>query len=110
MKPALKKNSEITAYLSDTGYGSKYAAGLEGTYHFASGFNADDDAGSDGGMEAKNNTNVTVNAASSSERPAGQSIMERNCRALLRKNQLSPGAPACMLASDAKELFNAEGK
>ena len=69
-KPIPTKNSEITAYLSDTGYDSEHTAASEGTYHFGSGFDADDDAGSDGGIEATD-PNVTVNAASSFKRLAG---------------------------------------
>ena len=58
-KPAPEKNSEITAHLSDTGYDSEHTVGSKGTYHFASGFDADDDAVSDGGIEAKEDTNPT---------------------------------------------------
>ena len=36
--------------------------------------------------------------------------MKKNGRVLPKKSQLPPGAPACMLTSDAEELFNAEGK
>ena len=76
-KPAPTMNSEITAYLSDTGYDSEHTAGSEATYVFATGFDADDDAGSDGGIEAKSeDPDITTKAVSSSKRPAGRSIMK----------------------------------